>query len=783
MQSPISDVLGKLGAPGSFSTRRTLQHGTLGLEVRGVGKIHFPVSAKQARALCAVGRHARFGFRDQTLLDRRVRDTWEVAKSRIKFNREWPKALDSQLDRIGRDLGVPEGSRLEAQLHNMVIYEPGQFFVAHQDSEKGDGMIGSLTVLLPSRFKGGAMVVRHHEEAVSYRGSEKNVSLIAFYADCHHEVRPLTAGYRVALTYNLILDRPSESAPTAVGSRHLDELTRVVRDHFETRSPDRWRTESTREPPDRLVYLLDHQYTQRGLDWAHLKNGDRIRAAALREVAKKLDCEVFLALADVHETWSCEDDYLYERYGRRRGWRREDMDLLRDEREDYELIDLMDWDIELRHWVGSGRPESISDGVGEDEVCWTKPSVELEPFESEHEGYMGNWGNTVDRWYHRAAVVLWPKERTFLIRAKASAAWAIGEVSKTARSDGAANARAMAESLLPFWTMTARAESKRGFFEKTLQTVERLEDPELGRALLEPFSFKGLTAKAAPHCVALLARYGLDWVREVFAAWRPSYPAWAPPDWLAVLPDFAIPLCLDGGPDGTTLIADLISDQWEDVRERRSAILDRQRPSRVVGALDDLNRAVLSLLEATVYAQRNEQRSKMLQDLGSSEVPPVHVAHLLRDAYKVYTEDVVDQLDLHRLHGACVQSLQQHLDVPSRESGDWSIQTPVNCNCQLCKKLTRFLRARDETKLEWPLAKDGRRHIHNVIDGRDLPVKHETTRSGRPYTLVLTKTKALFDRERAERTSLERELRWLRSNDTFFGAKKMGRRPGERNAV
>jgi hypothetical protein len=62
---------------------------------------------------------------------------------------------------------------------------------------------------------------------------------------------------------------------------------------------------------------------------------------------------------------------------------------------------------------------------------YTRPSVDLEPFESEHEGYTGNAGNTVEHWYHRAAVVLWPRERTFVIRAKASPRWGIGEVAKS----------------------------------------------------------------------------------------------------------------------------------------------------------------------------------------------------------------------------------------------------------------------------------------------------------------------------------------------------------------
>ena len=44
------------------------------------------------------------------------------------------------------------------------------------------------------------------------------------------------------------------------------------------------------------------------------------------------------------------------------------------------------------------------------QITWTKASDAFEPFESEYEGYMGNYGNTMDRWYHRAAVVLWRKE-------------------------------------------------------------------------------------------------------------------------------------------------------------------------------------------------------------------------------------------------------------------------------------------------------------------------------------------------------------------------------------
>ena len=189
-----------------------------------------------------------------------------------------------------------------------------------------------------------------------------------------------------------------------------------MRDYFVTPRPARGPLWPPEPAPERLVYLLDHEYTQNGLSWRALKNGDAVRASLLREVADRLDCEIVLALADVHETWSCEDDWGSSGYGYRRGrsWsaRYDDDDSDEDGgAEDYTLTELCDSDIELRHWVGPSdkRIQAISGEVKGDEVCFSKPSVDLEPFKSEHEGYTGNAGNTVDRWYHRAAVLLWPR--------------------------------------------------------------------------------------------------------------------------------------------------------------------------------------------------------------------------------------------------------------------------------------------------------------------------------------------------------------------------------------
>jgi hypothetical protein len=305
----IRELLASIEAPGAFATRRATRADDLRLEVKGVGRIRWPISRTTARRLCATARPARYGLKDQTQFDPRVRDTFEIPKTRVRIDkRRWRDTFRPMLDRARRDLGLPDGTHVRAELHNMLVYGPGQFVVTHQDSEKSDDMIGTLVVILPSAFTGGAMVIEHHDEQVAFRAAGGKLTFIAFYADCHHQVRPVTAGYRVALTYNLMVDGDMPRTIGSAAAAHLDALAQSIERFFETPLPRRWAHEPRREPPDRLVYLLDHQYTRRSLAWNRLKNGDAVRAQVLREVARRLDCESVLALADVHENWSCEDE-------------------------------------------------------------------------------------------------------------------------------------------------------------------------------------------------------------------------------------------------------------------------------------------------------------------------------------------------------------------------------------------------------------------------------------------------------------------------------------------
>ena len=142
-----------------------------------------------------------------------------MPKSRVKIDRrQWNHTLRPILDGLRDDLGLPDGSRLTAELHSVLVYTPGQFFLPHQDSEKSDAHgRRTLTVTLPGRRTGGELVIDHAGEQVTYRVVGRRC--------CRSSRSTPTAGtrsrrsgrgYRVVLTYNLLAAAetpPSGGAP------------------------------------------------------------------------------------------------------------------------------------------------------------------------------------------------------------------------------------------------------------------------------------------------------------------------------------------------------------------------------------------------------------------------------------------------------------------------------------------------------------------------------------------------------------------------------------------
>ncbi len=339
----LAMLLGKAEPTGSFSAELLAPAQLLKLQVAGVGPAGLPVRAPLAKKSIAVARRVKFGRGEETLSDTSVRDTWELTPDQVTLGGSgWTTLLDRALEHFRDELGLPRTARLRAELHAVLVYGKGQFFLPHQDSEKHDAMVGTLVVSLPSTHTGGELLVEHAGATKTHHASREKLALVAFYADCRHQVTPVRSGYRVTLTFNLLA--AAETPDLEV--KPTDELAQCMTEHFSTSVTSYGRDRGT---PNRLVVLLDHEYTERGVDWRRLKGVDAERAALVRAAAEQAGCDAVLALAEVKETWDVSHHL------RGYGW---DDDYVEDPDPDaFELDSLIDDEITLGWWTspeGSG---------------------------------------------------------------------------------------------------------------------------------------------------------------------------------------------------------------------------------------------------------------------------------------------------------------------------------------------------------------------------------------------------------------------------------------------
>lgn len=208
----LAQLLDASPSAGSFSARVEMSAHGLGLVVVGVGPLSLPLHVAMVKKLIAVARPARFGRGPDTLGDTGVPDTWEITPDQIVIGGPaWPRMLGVALEHFRDGLGLPETMRLRADLRTMLVYGTGQLLLPQQDSEQDDASVGSLVLSLPSAHTGGQLVVEHASgsgggQSRSYRASKKDLTLLAFHADCRHGVTPITSGYRVTLIFDLLAE-------------------------------------------------------------------------------------------------------------------------------------------------------------------------------------------------------------------------------------------------------------------------------------------------------------------------------------------------------------------------------------------------------------------------------------------------------------------------------------------------------------------------------------------------------------------------------------------------
>ncbi|KAH8103885.1 hypothetical protein BXZ70DRAFT_669976, partial [Cristinia sonorae] len=262
-------------------------------------------------------------------------------------------------------------------------------FLPHVDTEKVDGMFATMIVVLPSPFQGGAIHLTHGAQSTVFEHSSTELLqtvVMAWYTDVTHEVKPVVSGHRLVLSYNLI--HTTTSLRPAVS--HNDEFQTRIRDVLQS-----WKRDGGKAAPEKILYLLSHQYSQANLCASALKGADAQKVALLAPVAQEYGFRLGLA------TLICHVVGCYEAC---------DCDA-----RPVEFLGIDDTTIEIeafKNLDGKLLSNKLSYLAGEETIPKDlAKNVENDKHhdqEANSPSIKGNEPGTLERWYRRTVLVIWP---------------------------------------------------------------------------------------------------------------------------------------------------------------------------------------------------------------------------------------------------------------------------------------------------------------------------------------------------------------------------------------
>jgi hypothetical protein len=163
---------------------------------------------------------APFGDGKKTRYDRNVRDALQLKAERGGFSIQgFDPESASILKKIRHELVPHDPNPIAAELYTVNVYTQGGHFAPHKDTPRGQDMLGTLVVCLPSQFSSGRLVLSHRGvvqkydwgSAIAKQKTPIQLHWVAFFGDVDHQIERIWSGARVTLTY--LLRRGTSSAP------------------------------------------------------------------------------------------------------------------------------------------------------------------------------------------------------------------------------------------------------------------------------------------------------------------------------------------------------------------------------------------------------------------------------------------------------------------------------------------------------------------------------------------------------------------------------------------
>jgi len=730
----LADTLAAVQRPGGFHCAGSFDIHPPRLEVEGVGSVALPLLPVQAQALVQVAEQAPYGRGTETLVDTAVRRTWQIDAQRVRITgQRWAEDLAAVVERVRQGLAV--AGAIEAQLYKLLIYDAGSFFVPHRDTEKAPGMFATLVVVLPGDYSGGELIIRHRGQEARvdlHRDEPSEAAFAAFYADCLHEVLPIASGYRLALIYNLVRSGPGPLPQAPDYGAEQARVARLLGDWTASESG-----------PEKLVYPLEHAYTEAEVAFAALKGKDAAVAQVLIPAVAEAGCDLHLALISVTESGWAE----YTGGGR---WNDPELEIGE--------VTESDWSIHDWRLPDGGRPEMGPLPFGEAELAPPDALADLDQAEAEFSEATGNEGASFERHYQRAALILWPRQRRATVLAAGGLAVSVPALLALVQRWEAAGARAgddlwhearaLARAIRDGWPKEAWTRR---------QASESKRTRDLFAVLLRLGDLEGCVGFIAGHSTA--GAYG--------AADNPALAAV-----LGQLPS----------EQAATLLTAVIAGNVRRLPGACAGLLALCTQQADPARLTELRAPALALLEGLPHGREapplpNWERPEPLTPAQIADavtglariegaiadravgrflsLPAVYdLDRLLLPAALLLKEASPDPEPpaAARLRQAVLGHLEARIALPLDPPPDWTRASQIPCGCVHCRGLARFLASPTEPVWHFKAAEADRSHVAHEVSRANCDLDLSTEKRGRPYTLVCTKNRASFERRVRQRT-------------------------------
>lgn len=703
LKTEILSCLRTLKGSGKFATIQRHDFILPGLHVEGVGEISFPLHEIHAKALLCVAEQAPFGKGSETIVDTQVRRTQQIDAAQFQFaNPQWQRFLDQQLEQIKTDLGLKDYT-ITASPYKLLVYQTGDFFLSHKDAEKEKGMFGSLIINLPSHYTGGELSIQFDGEEIiadfAQDAANYTINCAAFYADCDHEIKLLTSGYRICLVYNLIQQKTAPKIELHSMSQYVDHLVDIFQ----------------RYPSDQpYITLLGHQYTPENFAYHALKLNDRYKADVLLKAAKKMGYYAKLCLVTAYQSGTPVDDGYNYSYGEEGG------------DENAEIDEIHDESLDIENWLDNEYPALSHIHFEENDLITSFAVDEGEPIVKESTGFMGNYGPDLTHWYHHAAVVIWSPEQNVQLLAQQDVATQL--------------------SWMAYFTQNQTAS------KLEIAAINQQLDYGFGDRCRQPDHFNAVVDWLIwQNHQAFLNKIEYEYLQLLFnridAEYWQKLLDWLPqnehvqffekitteiyPSFLEKLLAVFCVLLSD------TKYAELIQIQME-LLPMYWAKLPRS------GSIQLSSSALTHLFALDAQLSPNQAWIDCISQ--------AMITHL---DWKYIHQTLVPQLlknqSIGKIHAKlmdyCQQYLQQRVDQPPQPPKDWQRALPdTQNNVQVWQMLADFMQSATEEIFDYRKNQAERTLVENAIRNTTVDLAMETIRKGSPHTLRLMKTQASYER-------------------------------------